>query len=311
MKITILDSSTLGEDISLDAITKIGDTDVYENTSQSEIKDRIKDCNVVVLNKMKLGCEELSAAQKLKLICVTATGYDNVDVKYCRENGIAVCNVVGYSTDSVCLLTVSMALSLAVRLPEYDEYTKSGAYTRSGLQNMLSPVYCEMRGKTWGIIGYGAIGKAVGKVAESFGCRVIYASRTHGGVSVDDIMRNSDFISIHVPLTDETRGMIGKRELSLCERKPVLINVSRGAVCDEASLVEAVKDGTLSGLGVDVYTEEPFGADSPYNTLFDCKRVILTPHMAWGAYEARVRCVNEVAENIKTFFGGGKRNRVC
>ena len=311
MKIAILDCSTLGDDLSLENITKLGEADVYEKTGQCDIAKRISDAEVVVLNKIKLGENELKNAEKLKLICVTATGYDNVDTDYCAKNGIAVCNVKGYSTDSVCQLTAAMALSLACRLGAYDKYSKSGEYTKSGVQNMLSPVYYEMRGKVWGIIGFGAIGKAVGAVAESLGCSVIYTSRTHGGADLDELLKKSDIISIHVPLTDETRGMIGKKELDMCEKKPILINVSRGAVCDEAALADAVLDGRLSGLGVDVYSKEPFGEDSPYNKLKNCDNAVLTPHMAWGAYEARVRCVNEVAENIKSFFGGGRKGRVC
>lgn len=311
MEITVLDAATLGEDIKLDVIKKLGNTKFYDKTNPSDIKDRIKNSEVVVLNKLKLGEKELSQAKSLKLICVTATGYDNIDIEYCHLHGIAVCNVVAYSTNSVAQLTAAMALSLSCHLTQYDKYSKSGEYTKSAIQNMLSPTYYELSGKTWGIIGCGAIGSAVKKIAEALGCSVIYTSRSHGGCSLQELMKQSDIISLHVPLTNETKCMIGKSELELCEKKPILINVSRGAVCDEAALVEALKNGLISGLGIDVYSTEPFDENSPYNLLKNNDNTILTPHMAWGAYEARVRCVEEVAENIKAFQNGEKRNRVC
>lgn len=312
MKITMLDASTLGSDIDFDMITSLGEVKIYDKTPPELTAERISDSDVIILNKVKVNESNLKRAEKLKLICVTATGYDNVDIDYCRRRGIAVCNVVGYSSASVAQLTVAMALSLTCHLTEYDRYSKSGAYTKSGIHNMLKPVYYELTGKTWGIIGMGNIGRAVAAAAKALGCRVIYTrnSPDPSAVSLNTLLRESNIISIHTPLTDKTISMIGDAELSECEKKPVLINVSRGAVCDEAALAAAVLDGRLSGLGVDVYSREPFPENHPYTKLADCDNVILTPHMAWGAYEARVRCMNEVAENIKAFFGGGNRGRI-
>ncbi|MBP3360142.1 MAG: hydroxyacid dehydrogenase [Clostridia bacterium] len=312
MKITMLDASTLGSDLDFDMITRLGEVKIYDKTPSELTAERIGESDVIILNKVKVNESNLRGAEKLKLICVTATGYDNVDIDYCRRRGIAVCNVVGYSSASVAQLTVAMALSLVCHLSEYDRYSKSGAYTKSGIHNMLEPVYYELAGKTWGIIGMGNIGKSVASVAESLGCRVIYTrnSPDSSAVSLDTVLRESHIISIHTPLTDKTLKMIGDAELSKCEKKPVLINVARGAVCDEAALAAAVLDGRLSGLGVDVYSCEPFPEDHPYAGLSECDNVILTPHMAWGAYEARVRCMNEVAENIKAFCSGGDRGRI-
>ncbi len=312
MKITILDAATLGADMKFNVFEELGKTVVFQTTEKELVAERIKDTDVVILNKVKLNEINLKFAKKLKLICVTATGFDNIDTEYCKEKGIAVCNVCGYSTNSVAQVTVAMALSLACHLTEYDKYSKSGAYTKSGVQNMLSPVYNELSGKTWGIVGMGNIGRQVAKVAEALGCRVIYTRRTPDkySVTLPELMKESDIISIHTPLTPETKGMLGREELQLCTKKPVLINVARGAVTDEEAIAEGVLEGRLSGIGIDVYMVEPFGADHPYNKLRGFDNVILTPHMAWGAYESRVRVLDEIAENIKSFYSGESRGRV-
>ena len=312
MKITILDSATLGADMKFDMFEKLGETVVYHTTEKEQIADRIKDSHVVITNKMKLNEDNLKFACNLKLICVTATGFDNIDTGYCKKNGIAVCNVSGYSTNSVAQVTVSLALSLACHLTEYDKYTKSGEYTKSGVANMLTPVYNELAGKTWGIIGMGNIGRQVAKVAEAFGCRVIYTRQRadENACTLPELLKESDIISIHTPLTPETKGMIGKKELDMCTKKPILINVARGAVTDEEALTEAVIDGRLSGLGIDVYSVEPYGENHPYQKLMNHDNVILTPHMAWGAYESRARLLDEIAENIKSFYGGGNKGRI-
>ena len=312
MKITILDAATLGADMKFDMFEQLGETVVFQTTDREQVPDRIKDSDVIILNKVKLNEENLKFAGNLKLICVTATGFDNIDTDYCAEKGIAVCNVSGYSTNSVAQVTVSLALSLACHLTEYNKYSKSGAYTKSGVQNMLSPVYNELTGKTWGIIGMGNIGSQVAKVAEALGCRVIYTRRTEdeNASTLSEILAESDIISIHTPLTPDTKGMIGKKELGMCAKKPILINVARGAVTDEEALVEAVIEGKLSGIGIDVYAVEPFGENHPYHKLKDFDNVILTPHMAWGAYESRVRLLDEIKENIKSFYGGGNKGRI-
>ncbi len=312
MKITILDSATLGADMKFDMFENLGETVVYHTTDQGQVADRIKDSDVVVTNKIKLNEGNLKFASNLKLICVTATGFDNIDTVYCKENGIAVCNVSGYSTNSVAQVTVSLALSLACHLTEYGKYSKSGEYTKSGVANMLTPVYNELAGKTWGIIGMGNIGRQVARVAEALGCRVIYTRQSAdvNACTLAELLKESDIISIHTPLTPETRGMIGKSELDLCTKKPILINVARGAVTDEEALTQAVVEGTLSGIGIDVYSAEPFGENHPFQKLKDYDNVILTPHMAWGAYESRVRLLDEIAENIKSFYQGGNKGRI-
>ncbi len=313
MKITVLDADTLGKDLDFSGLEEVGETTIYPMTPPEMVAERLCDCEVVILNKVKLNESNLKDAKSLKLICVFATGYDNIDTEYCAKNGIAVCNVVGYSTDSVAQLTVSMALSLCTRLADYTEYVNSGEYSKSGRQNQLEPVYHEISGKTWGIVGMGNIGKKVAQVATALGCKVIVYSRSHKegyeNVDIDTLCSEADIISVHTPLTPETENLITRDRISMMREGAVFINVARGKVADENAIADAVLANKIFA-GVDVYSTEPFPIEHPYTKLLGNKNACLTPHMAWGAYEARVRCLNEIIDNIKTFYGGGKRNRV-
>lgn len=314
MNIVILDAKTLGDDIDISAVHKLGKTTIYDNISQNDVEDAIKDCDVVILNKLKLNETNLKNAKTLKLICVTATGYDNIDIDYCKSRGIAVCNVVGYSSDSVAQLTVAMALSLYTNLSEYTEFVNDGSYTKSGVANRLTPTFCEMRGKIWGVVGLGAIGKQVANVASSLGCKVIAYKRTPDTTipccNLSYLFKQSDIISVHLPLSDETKGIIDKELISSMKENAILINVARGAVTDEKALAEALLENKIGGIGVDVYSHEPFSDEHPFYKLLGNKRALLTPHMAWGAYEARTRCFDQVLENIKAFFKGEIKNRL-
>jgi glycerate dehydrogenase len=290
------------------------ETEIYVNTPPESVAERIAESDVVIINKVKLNESNLAGAKNLKLICVAATGYDNIDVAYCKTAGIAVCNVVGYSSLSVAQITVATVLSLSCHLHEHTETVRSGRYTASGVANSLTPVYHELAGKTWGIVGYGNIGKQVGRVAEALGCRVIYNKRTSNGklecVSLETLCKESDIITIHTPLSDSKRGLISKDMVSLMKNDVIVVNEARGAVSDEAALSLAVKEGRIGALGCDVYSVEPFGTDHPFYEIKERPNVCLTPHMAWGAYEARVRCLGEIVLNIKAFFNGEIRNRV-
>ena len=314
MKIVVLDAATLGPGIDLTPVQEAGQTTVYDLTAPEELSERIADAQVIVTNKWKLNRENLKAAAALKLICVTATGYDNIDLVYCRERGIAVCNVPAYSTESVAQLTLTMVLSLAAHLKEYREYVSSGAYSASGIANLLSPVWQELAGKTWGIVGGGNIGRRVARLAEAFGCRVLVHRRKpepeFESADLQTLCRESDIISVHVPLTEETRGMIGEAEIALMKQGIIFINVARGAVCDEGALADAVERGIIGGLGVDVFSIEPFPADHPFSRILHRPNVCLTPHIAWGAVETRNRCIRMVAENICAFRDGKGENRV-
>ena len=314
MKIVILDAATLGEDCPLTMFDSLGEVEIYDMTSQEESAERIVGAEVVVLNKVKLNRENLEGAKKLKLVCVTATGFDNIDTAYCRERGIAVCNVKAYSTSSVAQVTAAMVLSLVNHLSVFDTYTKSGAYTQSGLHNYLKPVYHEMDAMTWGIVGLGHIGKKVAAIARTLGCEVIAYKRTpeigERCVDIDTLCRESDIITIHTPLNPGTERLIDSRRIGLMKDGVILVNAARGAVTDEAAVAEGVLSGKIGGYGTDVYTVEPLQEESPIWKLRESDRVILTPHMAWGAYESRIRCMEEVAENIAAFIRGEKRNRL-
>ncbi len=314
MKIVYLDAKTIGDDLDVSSFGELGDVVVYQNTPQEQVKNVICDADVIIVNKLKLNESNLKFAEKLKLICITATGYDNIDVDYCRENKIAVCNVVGYSSHSVAQLTVAMALNLSMKLSAFTDFVNDGSYTKSGVANKLTPAYYELNGKTWGIVGLGAIGRQVAKVAEAFGCKVIAFKRTPDSsipcCNLSYLFKKSDIISVHLPLTDETRGIISKELISQMKENAVLINVARGAVTDEAALAEAVSENRIGGIGVDVYSEEPFSENHPFYKLLGNEKALLTPHMAWGAVDARVRCLDEVKENIRAFFHGEIRNRI-
>lgn len=319
MHIVVLDSATLGRDLDLSPLHRAasalgGRCTVYETSTSDEVKERIRDADAVVLNKVHVTRELLSYAKRLRLVCITATGYDNIDVRACKARGIAVCNVRGYSTDSVAQITVAMALSLISRLPEYNEAVRDGRYTEAYVANLLSPVYQEISGKIWGIVGLGNIGKRVAAVAEALGCRVLAYKRSpdpdYTCTDLETILRESDIISLHTPLTTETRGLIGKNELALIKKGSILINMARGAVTDEAAVADAMRSGHLGGLGVDVYSEEPLPSTHPLYAVRHLPNVCLTPHMAWGAKEARDRCLSEIILNIQSFASGGTRNRV-
>ena len=312
--ISVLDAATLGNDIDFSLFKRFGRVDIYGKTDERQVRFRIMDSDVAIVNKIKLNESNLCGAKRLKLICVTATGYDNIDIEYCRQRGIAVCNVKGYSTDSVAQLTLSMALSLMCHLSQYDRYVKDMSYTRSGVQNSVTPVFHEMKGMTWGVVGLGAIGKRVANIAAAFGCKVIAFKRSddllYECVPLEKLCERADIISIHVPLSDQTRHIINRDMINRMKKNTIVINAARGAVVDETALAEAVGEGRIGGIGIDVYSSEPMNEDSPYAALADNPNVILTPHMAWGAYESRVRCMEEIALNIDTFFSGGIRNRV-
>lgn len=314
MKIVILDSATLGDDIDTSIFAPLGELFVYDMTRSEELAERTADADIIIVNKVKFGEKELRGAKKLKLICETATGYDNIDIDACGRLGIAVSNVEAYSTDSVAQVTMSLALSLLVHVAEYDRYTKSGAYIKSGMHNCLVPVFHELAGKTWGIVGLGNIGKKVAHIAQAFGCRIIAYKRTpepgYECVGIDELCARSDVISIHTPLNDGTRGLFSAEKFALMKPDTVVVNTARGAVVDSEAVTEAVLSGRIAGYATDVYSSEPLAADSPLCALLDCDRAVLTPHMAWGAYEARVRCMEEVKKNIEAYLGGEKRNRI-
>ena len=314
MKIVVLDAATLGGDLDLSPLEQLGTVVAYAGTPVNEIPERIADADVVISNKLKLNRDNLSDAENLKLICVCATGFDCIDLEFCREKGIGLCNVPGYSTESVSQLTLTMALALIGHLGEYRRHVHTGAYTHGGVANCLTPIWHEIAGKTWGVIGGGNIGQRVAGLAEAFGCKVIMCRRKqdpkYETVDVDTLCATADIISVHTPLNEATRGMVGAKQIALMKKDAIFINVARGLVADEEALARAIEEDRIGGLGVDVFSVEPFGVDHPYTRILDRDNVILTPHTAWGASETRNRCLKIVADNISVWQQGGRQNRV-
>ncbi len=311
LKITVLDAKTLGDDISLDIFKQFGEVKIYQQTSICEVAERIENTDVVVVNKIKLNGSNLG--KNVKLICVTATGYDNIDVDYCKNNGIAVCNVKGYSTDSVAQVTVAMVLTLVNKLNIYNASVKNLSYTKGGVANILVPVYHELSSMVWGVIGYGNIGKKVADVAKAFGCKLMVYKKHPDNeycVSLEKLLTESDIITIHTPLNDETYHLINKDNIKLLKKNCILVNVARGAVTDEDAIAQAVKCGDIGGFATDVYTAEPIQENNPLIEIINYDNVILTPHMAWSAFEARQRCINEIVKNIECFINGKINNRI-
>lgn len=314
MKIAVLDAKTLGDDINLSPITDLGEAQVFDTTPLEMVKERVLNKDVVVLNKVKFNENTVGKNSGVKLVCITATGFDNVDLDFCRSENIAVCNVVGYSTDSVAQVTAAMVLSLVNHLSEYDEFSKSGKYTKSGVHNCLTPVYHELAGKTWGIVGFGNIGKKVSEIAKALGCNILVHKRTpedgYNCADIDTLCRESDIITLHTPLNEGTKKLINEERLNMMKENVILVNVARGAVTDEEAVCNAIINGKIAGFGTDVFSTEPYPENHCFHELKDFKNVIITPHMAWGAFEARQRCVEEISKNIRAFYSGEKRNRV-
>lgn len=318
MNIVILERNSVGTDVSVDAFEKLGNVTYYENTvTEEEVRARVKDADVIIANKSPMREATLKDAPNVKLICEFATGYDNCDLAYCSGRGIRVCNVVDYSTAMVAQHTFALALALSGKLPHYDNYVKSGAYSAQSRFSNFDVPFLELDGKTWGIVGMGNIGKRVARIAEAFGCKVIFYSITgkstctdYCQVDKDTLLAESDFLSLHCPLSELSRYFIDREALSKMKKSAVLINVARGAVVNNQDLYEALLAGEIAAAGLDVLEQEPLSLDNPLGKLKDSNQLIITPHLAWGSVEARTRCVAEAYENICAFLRGESRNVV-
>ncbi|MDD6491798.1 MAG: D-2-hydroxyacid dehydrogenase [Firmicutes bacterium] len=317
MKIVILERNSVGRDIPLDGIEKLGETVVYPNTTALDVKEKIKDAEIIVANKVPLNEETLKDAPDVKLICEFATGYDNVDLNYCKNRGIKVANIVGYSTDAVAQHTFALCFYVLEKLRHYDDYVKSGTYAAQERFSNFDLPFTELAGKTWGIVGMGNIGKRVAEIAKAFGCRVIFYSASgnstcteYDRVDFDTLLQESDFLSLHCPLSEKTRGLINLDALKKMKKSAILINVARGPVVNDADLYTALTENLIAGAGLDVTGTEPMKASNPLSEIMDSGKLIITPHLAWASTEARNRCVSETCKNIEAFLKGENRNIV-
>ena len=304
MKIVFLDAATMG-DVSFEPVARLGEFTAYHGSTPEEARERVKDADVVIINKVLVDRQLIDAAQNLKLICISATGTNNIDVEYAASKGIPVRNVAGYSTDSVAQSTFMHILSLIGGASYFDRSVKSGDYSRSGMFTDPKWNWQELAGKTIGVIGLGNIGRKVAAIAEAFGMNVCYYStsgtchcKDYPCLSLEELLAVSDVVSIHAPLNAKTNGLIGEKELSQMKRSAFLVNMGRGPIVDEAALAKSVDEGIIAGAGLDVFAVEPIPEDHPYLMMQHPERMSLAPHVAWASVEARTRLVSMIADNI-------------
>ena len=317
MKISILERDSLGIDVDMSEIDKLGEVTVYPATTLENAVEHIGDADIIIANKLPLNAETLKEAKNLRFVAQTATGTNNVDFAYTNAHGIKVANVPSYSTDSVAQHTFALLLYLVEKLRFFDDYVKNGTYSRSNCFSCLDMIYPELAGKTWGIIGMGAIGQKVAQIATVFGCKVICYSasgRTYDmpyeQVDFDTLLSTSDIVSVHAPLNEYTRGLMNYDAFCKMKESAYFINVGRGAIVVEEDLARALEEEQIRAVGLDVLCVEPMPLDSPLLKFQDSSKILITPHTGWATSEARQRCVDVVAENIKAFLRGEEKNIV-
>lgn len=316
MELVFLDRNSVGDDIDVALYNEFGNMTIYPFTDEKDVSSRIAGKDIIITNKSKLNSVTLHNST-VRLICLSATGTDNVDVSYCSENDIAVCNVKGYSTESVVQHTFTMLFSLKENIFRFHEYTKAGRYINDTTFKHLTWQFHEISGKNFGIIGMGMIGKRIAEAASAFGCNVFYWSSknqdrnpAYKRLGFDELLEKCDIISIHSPLTAETYRLFGKDQFNRMKNDSLLINVGRGDIVNEEDLAYAIENNIIGGAAVDVISKEPMTPDNPLARILENPRFLMTPHIAWAAVEARERCIREIYYNIESFLQGGKRNRV-
>lgn len=309
MKIVFLDAKTIGEDIDLSGFDALGEVVKYGFSTAQEARERSKDADVLILNKVQVNEQTIGEADHLKLVCVTATGTNNLDKEYLDKRGIAWRNVAGYSTESVAQHTFAMLFYLLEKLPYYDNYVKSEKYVNDVSFTHFAKTFHELSGMTYGIIGLGNIGRRVADIAKAFGCRVIYYSTSgrnsqpgYERVSFDELLEQSDIVSIHAPLDENTLGLMNKEAFAKMKKSAILLNVGRGPIINEADLAEALNNKTIAAAGLDVLSVEPMQEDNPLRGIKDSERLLITPHIAWAGVEARNRLMGIILGQIKEFF---------
>jgi glycerate dehydrogenase len=304
MKMVFLDAATMG-DVSFAPLERLGSLLCYDSSTPEEALERVSDCDVLIVNKVRVTPELIDAAHDLKLICETATGVNNIDIEYAAKKGIPVRNVAGYSTPTVAQATFMHILSLVGSAPYFDDAVKSGRYSASGMFTDVSVNWWELAGKTIGIIGMGNIGRKVAQIAEAFGMKVCYFStsgtshcKDYPSLPLEQLLAQADIVSVHAPLNERTDALIGEKELAMMKPSAYIVNMGRGGIVVEEALVKAVDEGVIAGAALDVYSVEPLPEDSCYLKAKHPERFRFAPHVAWASEEARARLLGMVAENI-------------
>lgn len=306
MKIVFLDAKTIGDDIDLSGYKELGEVVTYDFSTTEEARERTKDADVIVLNKVEINETSIGEAAHLKLVCVTATGTNNLDKEYLAKRNIPWRNVAGYSTETVAQHTFALLFYLMEKLRYYDDYVKSERYVEDVSFTHFDHVFHELSGKTWGIIGLGAIGRRVADIAKLFGCHVIYYStsgkndqKDYERVSFDELLRTSDIVSVHAPLTPETNGLMNAEAFGKMTPEAIFLNLGRGPIVVEQDLADALKNGQIAAAGLDVLCKEPMAADNPLKEIKDSERLLITPHIAWASIEARTRLMQIILGYIR------------
>lgn len=309
MKIVFLDSKTIGDDIDMSGFDALGDVVRYTFSTTEEALERTKDADVVIVNKVEINEKSIGNANRLKLVCVTATGTNNLDKEYLAQRGIEWRNVAGYSTESVAQHTFAMLFYLMEKLNYYDNYVKSEKYVNDVMFTHFSNVFHELSGMTWGIVGLGNIGRRVAEIAKVFGCRVIYYSTSgrnsnpdYERVSFDELLAQSDIVSVHAPLDENTRGLMDYAAFSKMKKSAIFLNLGRGPIVEEQDLADALSQGLIAAAGLDVLSAEPMREDNPLRAIKDSEKLLITPHIAWASLEARNRLMAIICNQIKEFL---------
>lgn len=309
MKLVFLDTKTIGEDIDLSAYDALGEVVKYGFSTLEEIPERVKDADVLIVNKIAINEQTIGTAKNLKLVCVTATGTNNLDKEYLKKRGIAWRNVAGYSTESVTQHTFALLFYLLEKIRYYDDYVKDEKYINDTVFTHFAEHFNEVNGKTWGIIGLGTIGRRVADIAKAFGARVIYYSASgspaqegYEQVDFETLLATSDIVSVHAPLNEYTKDLMDREAFAKMKKTAIFLNLGRGPIVVEQDLYEALETGEIAAAGLDVLCEEPMSETNPLAKVKDSKKLIITPHIAWASVEARNRLMQIIVEQIREFL---------
>ena len=309
MKLVFLDTKTIGEDIDLSAYDALGEVVKYGFSTLEEIPERVKDADVLIVNKIAINEQTIGNAKNLKLVCVTATGTNNLDKEYLKKRGIAWRNVAGYSTESVTQHTFALLFYLLEKIRYYDDYVKDEKYINDTVFTHFAEHFNEVNGKTWGIIGLGTIGRRVADIAKASGARVIYYSASgspaqegYEQVDFETLLTTSDIVSVHAPLNEYTKDLMDREAFAKMKKTAIFLNLGRGPIVVEQDLYEALETGEIAAAGLDVLCEEPMSETNPLAKIKDSKKLIITPHIAWASVEARNRLMQIIVEQIREFL---------